>query len=470
MIMIVILVASLLIHPAFLSLSRAITEEHNLRLKLENMAYQDPMTELLSRDGLDSEIEQLNPDEVYAYAIIDLNMFKSINDTFGHSAGDSVLIELGKRLNKVCAEPLKVARIGGDEFAVLDPSAKTQEDCAELGGKLVEIFNQTFDFKNIDYTLGASVGIALSSDVNGDFYDVAKAADAAMYSLKGESKTGYDIFSSKYHASSSDLSRKFEITQAIKQNSIRPVFQPKVNMLTNEIVGFEALARWHSPNGVFNPDNFIADINQFGQQYNFTLSMLDKVLIKLSDWSEKGFSYPISINVSPDVLVLKDIVQKIRMKLNEYSDVKHLITIEITEDVFSPRLANAIRKSVYQLISEGVSISIDDFGSGYASYRHLNEFNFHELKVDKSFIDGVGKDGSAEVILQSISSIAQGLNVELVAEGVETQEQVDFLISENFKIAQGFFYFKPMTSQEIISNFLTTPNEKTVQTGKVVVS
>lgn len=442
-----------LISPALSRLANVIEREYRLRMKMEYMANTDAMTNIKNREGLNKTIETLDTNKPYALAIIDLNLFKTINDTFGHATGDAVLIELSKRLKKVCHKDAHPARIGGDEFAIFDPSVTTKESCEELGTDLISIFDKPVIFMDRQYHIGGSVGIALSSNVNGTLDDVLKAADAAMYALKGNSKTGFDVFSKERHASVTDMNRKSELEYALQQHKIQPWYQPKVDMRSGKVKSLEALARWHHPSsGVLSPANFLADITQYGLHFELTMSIFKQILQQLRHWHEAGYDLiPVSINVSADVLVSRNSLQDIQSILKQYADVKTFIIIEITEDIFMPRIASAVKKSIGKLTADGVRFSIDDFGSGYASFNHFSELTFHELKIDKSFIDGIGKNKTTEVILRCISNIAVDLNIDLVAEGVETHEQVEFMLNTGCHIGQGYYYYKPIPSSEIQS-------------------
>ena len=448
------IVASLgvwLIFPALSQLADAIKKEYQLRMEMEHMANTDAMTNIRNREGLNKTIEKLDTSKPYALAIIDLNMFKAINDTFGHAAGDAVLIELSKRLRNVCHRNAYPARIGGDEFAIFDPSVTTKEACEELGADLVSIFVKPVMFMQRQYHVSGSIGIALSKEVSGNFDDVSKAADAAMYALKGNSKTGFDVFSRQRHASATDMNRKSEIEHALHQHEIQPWYQPKVDMRTGKVQSLEALARWHHYSlGVLSPANFLADITQYGLHFEFTISMLKQTLRQLQHWRETGYTLiPVSVNVSADVLASRNSLEDIQFLLKQYADVKTYIILEITEDVFLPRIASAVKKSIHQLTAEGIRFSIDDFGSGYASFNHFSELTFHELKIDKSFIDGIGQNKTTEVILHCISRIAIDLDIDLVAEGIETLEQAEFMLNTGCYMGQGYYYYKPMSNNDI---------------------
>jgi len=302
--------------------------------------------------------------------------------------------------------------------------------------------------------VGGSVGIALSSDIDGSFDDVAKSADAAMNTLKSDNKTGFDVYCKTRHTCVTDLNRKAEIIKALRDLSIQPWYQPKVDMRSGEILSFEALARWHiSDQKKLLPIKFLADIDHYSLQFELTMSIFTQVLRQLREWRIYNYNVlPVSVNVSAEFLVSKESLKELRSLLNDFLDVKHLIKIEITEDVFLPRIANTLKKSMDLLAKDGVCFSLDDFGSGYSSLRHVNEFTFQEIKIDKSFVDGIGVDKSSETILKGLISIARGLNINLVAEGIETKQQADFLIDAGCATGQGFLYSKAVHSTQAYAN------------------
>lgn len=454
---IVILVASViylgafLILPSLQDLSHALRRERNVRKRMQHMANHDGMTGLLNREGLEREVEDIEPIATYAFAVIDLNMFKPINDTFGHAAGDEVLAEVARRLREAAGPSVAVARIGGDEFAALDRSAGSLEDCADLGQRLVSVFEKPVSALDRELVVGAAIGIALSTQTTGCHDAVATAADAAMYTLKGSGQTKYALYGAQLAANITNLSRKSELEEAIRNGDIGPYFQPKICLTSQCLVGFEALARWQHPTqGVVPPGDFLDDLTCFGLQVEFSMAMIEKVASCIRSWQSLGYNVPrVSVNLFADTLALDSVVHNLLEILTERKDVRHLIMLEITEDAFLPRIADKVKKTIDVLIKNRVRISIDDFGSGYASLRHLSEFQFHELKIDQSFVRGIGKDRAAEIIIASFVSIAEGLEVDVVAEGIQTQEQYTVLKHLGCDYGQGYLLGKPMSEADV---------------------
>ncbi|MFK7762692.1 MAG: putative bifunctional diguanylate cyclase/phosphodiesterase [Roseobacter sp.] len=428
-----------LVLPALRDLDLSVRREHRLMKQMEEMTRLDQMTGLLNRTGLEKAIKLLGRKTPYAFAIVDLNNFKPINDTFGHAAGDQVLIETANRIQGASKNGV-VSRLGGDEFCVLEVS--TKDECEALGRRLASIFEKPMRYGTRSFQVSATIGIAHSDELGGDFNAVASAADSAMYDLKGTRNVLVGYYSPHLAAKMYSLQRKEELELALKAYDIRPWYQPKVNLRTREICGFEALARWHHrTDGILMPAMFLEDVTRYKLQLELTNSMVRQVLQQLRDWREQGFSpLPVSINISPEILALEETANDLLASLSEYQDVANLIIMEITEEVFIGRIAEAVRNSIRQIEEHGVQIAIDDFGSGYASFRHLREFPLHELKIDQSFVSDIGKSDSNEVILKAFMSIARGLEVAVVAEGVETEAQCAFLVSLGCKIGQGFLF------------------------------
>ena len=412
------------------------------------MAHHDSMTSLMNRAGLEDAMTKLTTP--YICAIIDINRLKPVNDTFGHEAGDAMLTEIAFRLRQAIPETAIAGRMGGDEFVVIAPHVHTDEQLLELGDTLVSVFEKPVNYNAISLSVGAAIGLANSRHIGAHYQSVAAAADAAMYKVKKFGKTDYQIYSKDMASKIFNLERKAEISKSLEASEFKPSFQAKVDFYSQEIIGFEALCRWHhKEEGILLPGNFLDELYCYDLQHELTDEMLRSVLQDLRDWEKRGYQLlPVSINISADMLASRVGMDKIEYRLNQFSDVKNQIMFEITEDVFLDGTVEAIKLSIQRLKKHNIRISIDDFGSGYASFRHLKEISFHELKIDSSFVEGIGKDKSAEVILKSFITLAQGLGVKVVAEGVETELQCEFLKDLGYDYAQGFLFAKPISSNQ----------------------
>lgn len=451
MIVIVLGLGLFLVRPALRDLAAAMARERRLAARLETMVRTDSLTGLLSRSGLEAELEALGAGRPYAHAIIDLNMFKPVNDSFGHAAGDALLRAVAERLRAGSPRSAFAARTGGDEFALIDPTVDTLEGAEALGRALVALFEGPVEVDGRRLEIGAAIGIALSSEVAGGSGAVASAADAAMYSRKVERRTAFAVHGAGVEIRRPDLARRAEIAEALRDGSIRPWYQPKTRLSDGVVVGFEALARWvHPEQGVLSPSAFLPDIERHGLQAEFTFAILKQVLLQLRAWRAQGLAEPpVAVNIAVETLATQSGQADIRWLVSEFADVKHLITLEITENAFLARIAVAVRMSIEALSHDGLRVSMDDFGTGYASLRHLREITFHELKIDGTFIRGIGVDRSAEIIIGGFMSIAKGLGAEVVAEGIETPEQRDFLLALGCEVGQGFLFGRAAPPGEV---------------------
>ncbi|MEM1274789.1 MAG: bifunctional diguanylate cyclase/phosphodiesterase [Pseudomonadota bacterium] len=444
-----------LIFPALRDLSGAHQRERSLRLSMLQMARRDRMTGLRNRAGFEEVLAGYDADQVYCLAVIDLNMFKPINDTYGHRAGDAVLIEIAARLRLATAGEVVVGRIGGDEFAVLDPTGRDLMHCTRMGKALAALFNRPIEFEDREFPVSAAIGIALSSDTAPGYEAVLTAADAAMYAAKADGDTAARIFDATLAADLPDLARKTEIEAALQSGEIGPWYQPKFDLRTGEAVGFEALCRWQRRNGdVLLPAAFLPDIDKYDLHMVLSLRMIGAVLAQLRAWSEAGLDPPpVAVNVPAQTLASSTGLQDFAWQITEYKDVSHLLFLEITEDAYLPRIATMVQRSIQGIAGLGVRIAIDDFGSGYASFRHLSESTFHELKIDSSFVRGIGVDPSAEIVIGAFMAVAKGLDVAVVAEGIETEEQRKFLRNQGCDVGQGFL-FSPAVPVADATNWL----------------
>ena len=458
-ILITLFIGFFLVVPAARNLSLALSREKGLSVRLEMMVKLDQMTGLLNRTGLDEVVTELGS-ATYACAIIDLNKLKPVNDTFGHAAGDAVLLDVAKRLRATISPSASAARVGGDEFVVVDPTATSHEDCIKLGETLKFSFARPILYEDCTLDVGAAIGISISTQANSSYKSVAALADAAMYEVKKRGVTGYKIYSNDIAHKTINLERKAKLVSALRRGEFVPWYQPKCNMATGELLSFEALCRWqHRPDSVLFPDAFLKELEQYDLLGTLTDRMLSSVLEQIRSWTRNGFDViPVSVNISAVTLTSRSEMNAIENRLKKYSEVLHLIMFEITEDVFLDNILDRVKLSIKRLISLGVRISIDDFGSGYASFRHLTGIAFHELKIDRSFVEGIGRDKSAEVVLGSFITITNSLNVAVVAEGVETEAQRQFLNRLGYDVAQGYLFGKPEAAADVANRLhRTTP-------------
>ncbi|MDU8942562.1 putative bifunctional diguanylate cyclase/phosphodiesterase [Ovoidimarina sediminis] len=412
----------------------------------------DPLTGVPNRVSLDEagdDLAFLTPDGLQgvAFALIDLDGFKPINDTFGHRAGDRFLIEIARRLREVVRESDLLVRLGGDEFGILFWNLRTRSQALRMAERITEVFEKPVDIGDREVSAQGSIGLARAIDVSARIDDLAAAADAAMYSFKRKSGTAFSIYDPvRMKARGINLNEKEELLQDIAQGNLAVFFQPKIEIATGEICGFEALARRCKPDGTIGtPGDFMPQIEAFGLQAEFNRAIFSTVLEQVRQWVDSGLDPGrVAINIDEQSLATREGREEIELLIAGHSGLARYITIEITEDIFINRGIEIIRDAIDRFEKLGLRISMDDFGTGYGSFRHLKEFPVHEMKIDTQFTAGIGKDKSAEVIIDGFLSIAAGLGADVVAEGVETPGQLAFLAERGCQYAQGFHFSPPL--------------------------
>jgi diguanylate cyclase (GGDEF)-like protein len=383
-----------------------------------------------------------------AVLMIDLDDFKPVNDIFGHAAGDLVLQEAAKRLSIVCGEENLVCRFGGDEFAVLTGAIGALEDAELLARQIVAAFDRPFAIGTAESRMGASIGIALHRAAEATAADTVRHADVALYRAKADHSTTYQVFAPSMDE---ELRRKNlmeqKLRQAIADGTVRPFFQPLVNLKTSELIGFEALARWHDPElGQVSPADFIALAEETG-----LITCLSEHLLQLA--CREAVRWPVhlklSFNLSPKQLKDRLIGLRILSILGETGLSPRRLEIEVTEGslVEDKELA---RELLTGLREAGVRIAIDDFGTGYSSLYHLREFKFDNLKIDRSFVMTMQRDSENAVIINAILNLSRGLGLVATAEGIEREEQLSSLIASGCEQGQGYLFGRAMPAADVI--------------------
>lgn len=403
----------------------------------------DQLTGLANRRALDDRLAADGGD--YALLLIDLNDFKPINDAFGHEAGDFVLSEVAQRLRRRGNGRATAFRLGGDEFALVVPHMSDAAGARALAAQAAADVHQAISFKGEQLHVGVSVGVALSSRTSGRPSDVLSAADTAMYLAKQSATHSVILYENNEKHRRYNARDRRDLEAALATGAIAPWLQPQVCLGTGQIRGFEALARWRHPHrGVLEPSAFLPIVEELQMQRAFDFAMTRHALSFIRDSFEMGAEpTKVAVNISEQTLSRPESVEQLLCLLDDFRPFLQYFTLEITEDVFVARSAEAIRRALEQLFKVGVHISMDDFGTGYGSFRHLQEWDFHELKIDRSFVQNIGLDRSSEVIIQSFISLSKGLGARTVAEGVETDFQLDFLRKNGCDLGQGYLFGKP---------------------------
>ncbi|MBL4811143.1 MAG: EAL domain-containing protein [Rhodobacteraceae bacterium] len=429
--------------------------EANARLRaLEHMTKHDGLTGLLTRRAFDNALakimSRLRIGQQAAVFVIDLDGFKPINDSYSHEAGDRVLAAVGERLSKIVGDNGLAARMGGDEFALALSGAISKEQAMEVAQEIARQIELPIDFEGKEMRVAASVGVALGSWPGDTIKAMCISADQAMYRAKSEAGTRAVMFDRATFAPRLSLDDKFSVLEALRSGRLLPYYQPKVKLANGEICGFEALARWeHETKGLLLPGKFLPHINEFGLHGEFLSSIAGQVLKDIKSLLDDGLDPgQVSINVPEVALATHSGRLELEQLLEGAPEAAKYVTFEITEDVFIARAGQMIQESVAKFRRAGVRISLDDFGTGFASFQHLRQLEFDELKIDTSFVAGLGVDPTAEVLVSGFLQIASGLGVKVVAEGVETDDQRAQLLRLGCRFGQGWLFGKAAPLEE----------------------
>ena len=388
-----------------------------------------------------------------AILFIDLDNFKTVNDTLGHNAGDIVLQITAERLRETTGRDGLLARIGGDEFVIVLHStpAQAETDATRLAERVARALRQPCDVRGSSFVLRASIGVALHSSPTESEVDLLKKADLAMYSAKNAGKNCYRFYSPElaYHADRM-MRWERELRTAIAERQLMLVYQPKIDLATRRITGFEALLRWNHPQqGMISAVEFIAIAESNGLIGPIGEFVMEQSFAQLRLWQQIGYrDLTLAINISPVQFWRGDIVAAVSRCIREYGVPAHLVELEITETAMMEH-TELVSERVHALKQLGVRIALDDFGTGYSSLSFLNRFAVDTLKVDKSFVQGIPHDAQACVMVAGVIKLAQSLGLKVVVEGTESEDQIEWLAALGQIEAQGYLFSKPVPASGV---------------------
>ncbi len=386
-----------------------------------------------------------------AVLYIDLDNFKTVNDTLGHNAGDIVLQTTAARLTQSVGERGMLARIGGDEFLVVVTSEDVEAAAIEMAAIVEDTLRQPIDVRGSSFVLRASIGIALYSSMTENEIDLLKKADLAMYGAKNSGKNCYQFYSPQLAHKADHLMRwERQLRIALAERQLLLVYQPKINLATRRITGFEALIRWNHPQqGLIAAVEFIAIAESNGLIVPMGDFVLEQACAQLRQWQLAGHDeLSMAVNISPVQFWRGDIVGTVSRCLREYHIPPRLLELEITETAMMEHTDLAAEK-IAALKKLGVRIALDDFGTGYSSLSFLNRFAVDTLKVDKSFVHAIPDDHHVCVMVAGVIRLAQSLGLTVVVEGTETEEQIDWLSTLGDIEAQGYLFSRPVPVSEV---------------------
>ncbi|ODT89288.1 MAG: hypothetical protein ABS78_03645 [Phenylobacterium sp. SCN 70-31] len=422
--------------------------EREMTLRL---AQTDSLTGLVNRgaftSGLCERLEAAREQGgVVALFVIDLDRFKSLNDSLGHHAGDLLLAEIGRRLRDDAAPDELVARLGGDEFAVVsgDP------DITRRAERLVNAISQHHLIYGRTIASGGSVGVAAFPRDASDATDLQRYADMALYRAKSCGGRRWHGFDAELHAESERRrTLESELRRAIPAGEIEPWFQPIVDTMTGRFVGVEVLARWRHPDkGLLSPAAFVPMAEELGLIRTIDEAVFESACAHAAPWVREGLIELVSCNVSPRDLLDPGFSRKLIGRLADTDLPATALTVEITE-TFLLQDMNLARRHIERLASRGVNVALDDFGTGYSNLRALMHLPIQTVKLDRSLIDDVGRDPRVSKLVASMLHAARSLGVRITAEGVEDEGQALFLRSAGCDRMQGFFFARPMPADQM---------------------
>lgn len=425
-----------------------ITEEHAARQKLVDLGERDPLTGLLNRNRFKELVaERLSSGTNPAVMLFDLDGFKDINDSYGHAVGDAFLVEISRRLGRFPLDPVVAARLGGDEFALCLPSID-RLDMAILAEWLCAEIRRPWLWRARTFELTTSVGIAHLEGGTPGLDDLIRFADLALYAAKRSGRNGYRFFDETMRE---DADRRMEALHDFRDalrgdGEIVLYYQPKVDLRTGRIAGLEALLRWRRVDGtVLAPDAFKDAFHDTALSDRIGNHVLREALAAASRWHARGLGFgSIAINLSPLQFRDQDLADRILHGIGEAGVPATCLQVEITEEVLlSSRFSRAV-ESIDRLRRAGVKVAFDDFGTGYASLTHLCDFPVDIIKIDRSFVAGLDQQSRKKAITASVVDLARSLDLEVVAEGIETTAQRDIVRSLGCRFGQGYLFGRPV--------------------------
>lgn len=438
----------------YLAIKENITEQLQAEARIQHLAYFDQLTGLPNRIRLNDRFNYSislaqRADQTLTVMFFDLDHFKIINDTLGHNAGDQLLIELTQRFKTILREEDTLSRMGGDEFILLLPETD-ERGAAVVATKLLNLVAQPYMFNDNEIVSSISIGIALYPHDGRDVETLSKNADTAMYRVKKSGRNGYCFFTKEMQAHSI---RVLQLTSALRHALVRDelqlYYQPQIAMQDGHIVGAEALLRWHHPEfGMISPTEFIPIAESSGLILMIGEWVLRTAIKQLKNWLDNGLpSMMIAVNISAVQFRHPNLPKLVTKILDEAQLSPEYLELELTESVAmdDPNSAIAIMNNLH---SRGVRMSIDDFGTGYSSLNYLKKFKAYKLKIDQSFVRDIGTDGDDKTIVATIISMAESLGMKTIAEGVETEGQLEFLRLQGCDEIQGYYFSPPLAKDD----------------------
>jgi diguanylate cyclase (GGDEF)-like protein/PAS domain S-box-containing protein len=435
----------------FVAILHDLTEQHLAQEHIHRLAHHDTLTGLANRLSLNLRLEQLlaqtrRAGGAAAVLFIDLDHFKKINDTHGHQTGDLLLVAVAQRLQELLREVDTIARLGGDEFIVVTSGTVTPDEASNIAVRIVDALGAPYQLQGKTVHSGASVGVAMFPSDGDDGSTLMRHADTAMYAAKSQGRGNFQFFSAAMNAATHErLLLENRLWQALEQNEFELYLQPQVELATQRIIGAEALLRWHHPElGMVGPDRFIPIAEESGLILPLGDWVLQRACAMLASWRTPELAHlRLAVNLSARQCHGPGLLPQLDRLLQAHGIEPALLELEITESAAmqDPERSRAL---LVELRSRGIKVAIDDFGTGYSSLSYLKLFEIDRIKIDRGFVKDIESDPNDAVIVAATIALAHSLGLAVVAEGVETEAQRDFLRAKQCDEAQGYLFARPM--------------------------
>ena len=438
---------------------RDLSEQLRNTEKIKYMVLHDQLTGLLNRSALMKDLHEaihiakkLNSN--FSLIYIDLDRFKFMNDSFGHQSGDQLLKAISQRLLSIQGECHSVYRQGGDEFVILLENT-TREETIIFIERIISILEEPFHIDDQQYYVTASMGVSMYPYDGLDTVTLMQKADHALFQVKKRGRAHYLFYSARMRNDQfpNPFLMDTSLRKAIEKQELAVHYQPQINLLTNETTSFEALLRWnHSKLGSISPAEFIPIAEDTGLIIPIGEWVIEEVCRQINEWNLKGYTTKVAINLSPKQFQQPNIIETIQRYMDAYKINASSLEIEITEGTIQDTKETI--ETLKEMKKLGLSISVDDFGTGYSSLSYLKHFPLNTLKIDRSFISELMTNSKDAAITKTIIHLGHSLGLEVIAEGVEAKEQVDFLSDIQCEKAQGFYFSRPIPAIEAEEQFL----------------
>ena len=439
--------------PAVLIAVIDITERKAAEARIAHMAHHDALTDLPNRvlfrqRMADALAQRSRTGSLIGALCIDLDNFKLVNDTLGHPIGDRLLQDVAERIERVIRQRDTAARLGGDEFAVLVPELKSPQELAVLAQRVIDVVSEPYLVDGHLVTVGTTIGIAVAPTDGGDADRLLRNADLALYRAKADGKSTFRFFEQEMDAQA-QARRQLEIDlrSALAAEELEVHYQPLVDLVSRDVIGFEALLRWpHATRGYISPSEFIPLAEETGLITPLGNFVLARACADASEWPEH---VKLAVNLSPMQFRVGNVFTNVKEALSATGLAPERLDLEITESVLLDRTDHVIAH-LHALRALGVRISMDDFGTGYSSLSYLRAFPFDKIKIDRSFVRDLPGNRHTLAIVRAILGLASGLDMKVVAEGIETQADLACLAAEGCKEGQGFFFSEARPQDEVL--------------------